>query len=963
MATKLQLLIVEDSEDDARLFLRELHKNGYEPAWELVDTPETMKAALESRVWDVVVSDFSMPGFSGLDALRMVRESGLDIPFIIVSGKIGEDTAVEAMRNGAHDYITKGDLARLAPAIEREMVEAEVRRKKQQAESALEKARVEWEETFDAIVDPVMILDTEFRIVKANRAMADKLGLSPAETAGLICCSAVHGLEGPPPNCPHSRLLGDGQPHSVEIFEQRLGGNFEVVVSPLRDPEGIVYGSVHYARDINARKLAEQKAIRLNRLYTVLSKFNEAIVRIREPDCLYKELCRIIVEDGLFRMAWMGIVNQKTQAVIPVVHYGHEAGYLENIRISLDPEIPEGRGPTGTALRERRVFVNNDTANNPLMSPWRDKALQRGYLSSATFPLLSGDVLFGAITIYSGETNYFDEDELRLFSSLSEDLSYAIESMKNEAERNRANDALKREKEFLNNLLQGSAIATFVLDPQHQVLLWNQACETLTGVKAAEVIGTSLHWRAFYSYERPSLADIVIEGRTDQLQQMYEHFSRSTLTRDGIQAEGRFSELNGSERYILFNAAPIRNSSGTMLGAIETLLDITEQKTLEAQLFHSQKMEAIGQLAGGIAHDFNNILTAIIGFSTLIEMHMDKEDPQRANLSSVLAAADRAADLTRSLLTFCRKQVNHPQPVDLNHIIRKIDTFLKRIISEDIEFRTTFLQDALTIDADSGQIEQVLMNLATNARDAMPGGGLLSIETGAVEVDDEYIKTHGYGEPGRYACIAVSDSGEGMDEATCKKVFDPFFTTKEAGKGTGLGLSIVFGIIKQHNGFINVYSEPGNGTTFRILLPLIHSTAVEKHAAIEEEVIEKGVETILVADDDAFLRDLTEKTLRMFGYTVITAVNGSDALARFKENRERIDLVILDIIMPEMNGKEAFDEMRKIDPDVSAIFVSGYTSDIIQRRGLFEEGLAFVAKPLNLKQLLLKVRAVLREEA
>jgi CheY-like chemotaxis protein len=255
------------------------------------------------------------------------------------------------------------------------------------------------------------------------------------------------------------------------------------------------------------------------------------------------------------------------------------------------------------------------------------------------------------------------------------------------------------------------------------------------------------------------------------------------------------------------------------------------------------------------------------------------------------------------------------------------------------------------------------MNLATNARDAMPGGGLLSIETGAVEVDDEYIKTHGYGEPGRYACIAVSDSGEGMDEATCKKLFDPFFTTKEAGKGTGLGLSIVFGIIKQHNGFINVYSEPGNGTTFRILLPLIHSTAVEKHAAIEEEVIEKGVETILVADDDAFLRDLTEKTLRMFGYTVITAVNGSDALARFKENRERIDLVILDIIMPEMNGKEAFDEMRKIDPDVSAIFVSGYTSDIIQRRGLFEEGLAFVAKPLNLKQLLLKVRAVLREEA
>jgi CheY-like chemotaxis protein len=284
--------------------------------------------------------------------------------------------------------------------------------------------------------------------------------------------------------------------------------------------------------------------------------------------------------------------------------------------------------------------------------------------------------------------------------------------------------------------------------------------------------------------------------------------------------------------------------------------------------------------------------------------------------------------------------------------------FLKSIIGEDIDLKVQSCPDALTVNADNGQIEQVLMNLATNARDAMPKGGLLSVETKTVKIDAEYIDTHGYGEPGCYAVISVSDTGEGMAETICKKVFEPFFTTKEVGKGTGLGLSMAYGIIKQHNGFIDVYSELGRGTTFKIYLPLIRS-AHAKYQISKEEILEGGKETILVVDDDASLRQLSEKFLGMFGYTIITAVDGLDALVQFRENRNRIDLVIMDVIMPKMNGEDAFNEMKKINPAVKVIFISGYTGDIIHKRGMLDQSLFFVSKPLNPKKLLSKVREVL----
>jgi PAS domain S-box-containing protein len=406
------------------------------------------------------------------------------------------------------------------------------------------------------------------------------------------------------------------------------------------------------------------------------------------------------------------------------------------------------------------------------------------------------------------------------------------------------------------------------------------------------------------------------------------------------------------------SVSPIVGADGVLQSSICIARNIDEQKTLEAQLIHAQKMEAIGQLAGGIAHDFNNILTAIIGFSSILEMEMTENDPGRENVHHVLAAADRAAELTRSLLTFSRKQVINPLPIKLNDLVVNVYKFLQRILGEDIELTTSLKHDSMTINADSGQIEQVLMNLATNARDAMPEGGTISIRTELVELEADFVNSQGYGSAGQYALVSVTDSGCGMSESTRKRLFEPFFTTKEVGKGTGLGLSIVYGIIKQHNGFITVSSTPGSGTTFMIYLPVV-ARAAEARGSKQGESVGAGSETILVADDDPLLRSLLEKTLTMFGYTVISAIDGQDAVQKFTGYRDSIALILMDIIMPNMNGREAFEQIRMISPGVRAIFISGYSADIIHKRGMLDQELEVLAKPLSPMVLLKKVREVL----
>jgi two-component system, cell cycle sensor histidine kinase and response regulator CckA len=413
---------------------------------------------------------------------------------------------------------------------------------------------------------------------------------------------------------------------------------------------------------------------------------------------------------------------------------------------------------------------------------------------------------------------------------------------------------------------------------------------------------------------------------------------------------------NGTFFWERASISPVRNTLGEITNFIAVKEDITNQKSLEDQFRQAQKMEAVGQLAGGISHDFNNILTAVIGYAHMLKMKLKDDQKLESYADHILSVSERAANLTQSLLAFSRKQIMNPKPTDLNGIIRRTDHLLSRIIGEDIQLQTKFSGEDPIVIVDAGQIEQVLMNLAANARDAMPEGGQLSIETEMIDIDHVFIREHGYGEEGPYVVISVTDTGTGMSSETREKIFEPFFTTKEVGKGTGLGLAMVYGIIKQHEGHITVYSEPGKGTTFRIYLPLIQAKIDEITPEFSAPP-ETGTETILLAEDDPEVMVFTKQLLEEYGYKVIDAADGDDAIKKFMLYKNKIQLVMLDVIMPKRNGREVYEAVKNIRPDIRVLFASGYPADHIN--GMIADGSPLITKPVSPTKLLNKIREVL----
>jgi nitrogen-specific signal transduction histidine kinase/CheY-like chemotaxis protein len=389
------------------------------------------------------------------------------------------------------------------------------------------------------------------------------------------------------------------------------------------------------------------------------------------------------------------------------------------------------------------------------------------------------------------------------------------------------------------------------------------------------------------------------------------------------------------------------------------LNDVSERKRMEAQFLQAQKMEAVGQLAGGIAHDFNNLLTIIKGYSQLSLMELKESDPLKRNIEEIRKAADRASDLTRQLLAFSRRQILEMKVLDLNSIVRDVDEMLLRIIGEDIELVTLLAGDLGRVKTDRGEIEQVIMNLAVNARDAMPDGGKLTIETANAELDEAYARVHVAVTPGRYVMLSFSDTGVGMTPEVRGRVFEPFFTTKEKVKGTGLGLSTVYGIVKQSGGNIWVYSEPGKGTTFKIYLPRVDEPLEEVVERVVAGEFPRGTETILVVEDEDEVREVAVRILSGQGYKVLEATKGIDAFLICTEHDGPIHLLLTDVVMPKMSGRELAETLMSIRPGIKVLYMSGYTDNAIVHHGVLETGVDFIQKPFAVDALARKVRDVL----
>ncbi len=541
------------------------------------------------------------------------------------------------------------------------------------------------------------------------------------------------------------------------------------------------------------------------------------------------------------------------------------------------------------------------------------------------------------------------EPQTRVICVLSDisDRKRAEEALRESQEEYRSlYEQSKRREELYRSLLDSSPDAVVVYDLDGNAQYVNYSFTRMFGWTIDEVKDR----RIPYLPDSEAEAGMALIRRVLSDGEPYRGFETKRYTKDGRVLD---VSISGS-RY--------HDHKGNPAGLLVILTDITEQKRLEQQLRQAQKMEAIGQLAGGVAHDFNNLLTAMIGYSKMLLQQMEPEDPNRKRVLQINRAAEQAAGVTRQLLAFGRKTMLDVSVLDLNELLEDIESMLRRLIGEDIELFTAFGSSLGLVKADPNQIEQIVVNLAVNARDAMLGGGKLTMETANAVLDQEYARRHPEVTPGDYVMLAVSDTGCGMDSHTLTRIFDPFFTTKGKGKGTGLGLSTVFGVVKQHQGHISVYSEPGCGSTFKIYLPRAQGPLQpQSRVHSQERATRQGTEIVLVVEDENMVRSLACEALEMFGYTVLTAASPEEALKVSDEYPGAIDLLVTDVVLPKMDGKSLSRSLSVKRPRMKVLYISGYAENAIVHHGVLDKGIHFLAKPFDLDSLVLKVREVLDE--
>ena len=764
----LRVLIIEDSEDDADLLLIELARSRYACEHHRVQTEAELKEALSSGPWDIILSDHSMPSFNAPEALRIVQTAGSDIPFVVVSGSIGDEQAVAVMKAGAHDYIMKDNLSRLAPVVERELRETRERAMRRRAEKALR----ENEEVFRALSDSsplgVYLADREGRVTYVN-------------------------------------------PRACEIFQipqaQALGNTWLQRLSPEDRPKAWANWQAYVSRGSAGEFTAEHR----------------------------------------LRFA----------------------------------EIPD------RWIRTR-------------VSPVRSESSLTGFVGTV------------------------------------EDVT----------QQKTAEIALLESEEYNRRLVQEARDVIFSVGPDATFKALNPAFEAISGWDLSDWLG-----KPFPPLLHPEDVPLAMA----KLQTVLGGGKPGSFELRVRHKDGHFLSFE-------FTATP-RTHGGAVVGISGIARDVTERKRLEEQLQQAQKVEAIGSLAGGIAHDFNNILSVILGYGDLAMSQLAREKPAYDAVQEMTKAAERAASLTRQLLAFSRKQTLQPEVLDLNRTILDLRSMLRRLIGEHLDFQVELDERLPPARADLSQIEQTIMNLVINARDALQGSGSITLRTACASLDGR--GSHGRVDlpPGDYAAFSVVDDGTGMPPEVKARLFEPFFTTKPEGQGTGLGLSTVFGIVKQSGGDIAVESEPGNGSTFTVYLPAVEGAFSAPDQRPEPLGDLRGNETILVAEDEKPLRVLATTVLRHYGYTVLEAGDGEEALQAARSHDSPVSLVVTDVAMPKMGGRELAEKMADEGYGGGFLFVSGYAGGTLVEQGVTPEKVTFLQKPFTPTALVRKVRETLAASA
>jgi PAS domain S-box-containing protein len=667
---------------------------------------------------------------------------------------------------------------------------------------------------------------------------------------------------------------------------------------------------------------------KMSRGYQLLSECNHALARADDEPQVMQAVCRLLVESGGYPLAWVGIAeNDAEKSVRVAAQTGLKADYLKTLRINWS-DGPLGRGPTGTAIRTGRTVVTQDFLTEPDFAPWCPSAIHHGLAASVSLPMFAQGRVFGALAVYSREANAFDSHERELLETLAADLSFGLSAVRSAA-------TLRHEQTLLAGLLDSSPDHIYFKDRQSRFVRMNaaQARRFQLG-SPEEAIGKTD-------------ADLF---SADHAQQALADEQRIMATGEAmVGVEEKETWPDGRVTWVSTTKVPLKDESGRITGLAGISRDITAHKNVEAQLLQSQKMDALGQLAGGIAHDFNNILAAMILQLDMAKLEPDVSRPMQKWLSDIDQSAQRAAGLTRQMLLFGRRQVMERRPLELNEAVDGVCKMLRRLLGENIAFQLRKASAPLWIEADKSMVEQVVMNLCINARDAMPKGGELRIEVG----DEEFPPTAPH--PGRHGSITVADTGIGMSDAVKARIFEPFYTTKAIGKGSGLGLATVFGIMKQHRGWIEVESAPGRGSTFRVFFPAIGS--ILRPAEAVPVASPRGAESILLVEDDESVRAAAAACLRQAGYRVVEAPHGVAGLQQWDNHGGAFDLLLIDFLMPEgLTGLQLAEQLVLRKDSLQVIVMSGYASERDGAALVWPERFGRLAKPFKARALLDAVR-------